>query len=70
MKERIESMVEGLFWTRQEEMVKELETLLEDEAYAVNDEYITFADEDHYINLYIGHANTTMWIQKVELASG
>lgn len=64
----IEENVKGLFWTRQEEMVEDLERILGCEAYAVNEEYITFEiSEDVYINLYIGYAGTTMWIEKIEV---
>lgn len=56
----------GLFWTREDEMVEELEELgfsVDD----VNGEYVSVYGENEeaiYI-LYLGHANTTMWVERV-----
>lgn len=67
--ERVKMDVEGLFWTRTDEMVEELEELdyyVED----VNGEYVVVNDgHDDDINacyiLYLGHANTTIWVERV-----
>ena len=66
--EKIEMNVSGNFWTRQDEMVEELEEL-GNEVVAVNYEYVSvidLQDEDgaEYI-LYLGHANSTMWVESV-----
>lgn len=60
----------GMFWTRKSEMVEEIEEL----DYSVceaNNEYLVVTDDQddcaEYI-LYLGHANTTMWIEKVREA--
>ena len=60
--------VEGKFWTRQNEMVEELEEL-DYEVVALCHEYVSVVDlrddgEVEYI-LYLGHANSTMWVQKL-----
>ena len=68
MIERIEMDLEGLFWTRQDEMIEEIEEL----GYLVtedNSEYVVVEaeddEEDNSFILYIGHANSTMWIERV-----
>lgn len=63
--------VEGKFWTRQNEMVEELEEL-DYEVVALCHEYVGVVDlqddsEAEYI-LYLGHANSTMWVEKVKEA--
>ena len=54
------------FWTRLEEMVEDIQEY----GYRVleaNDEYIVVEndtdDEDEETILYLGHANTTIWIE-------
>lgn len=66
--ERVEMDFNGLFWTRQNEMVEELEEL---DYYVeeVNCEYVVVTDghddeEQSYI-LYLGHANSTMWVESI-----
>lgn len=66
--ERVEMDLAGIFWTRQEEMVEELEEL----DYYVNEvnwEYVAVTDghddEEHSYILYLGHANSSMWIERV-----
>ena len=56
------------FWTRLDEMVEDIEEY----GYAVleaNDEYIIVendtCDEEDEVVLYLGHANTTIWIEKI-----
>ena len=58
----------GQFWTRLDEMVEDIQEY----GYTVldaNDEYVTVdndtADDDEETVLYLGHANTTIWIEKV-----
>lgn len=66
--ERIENDLCRSFWTRMDEMLDEIE----EAGYPVDfmtEEYVAIReseDEDsqEYI-LYIGHANTTMWIESV-----
>lgn len=63
--------VEGKFWTRQDEMVEELESL-DYEVVEKSWESVTVVDlqdedEAEYI-LHIGHANSTMWVERVEVA--
>ena len=67
--EKVMMNMEGKFWTRQNEMVEELEEL-DYEVTAINYEYaavVDTQDEDkrEYI-LYLGHANSTMWIESVK----
>lgn len=67
--EKIMMNVEGKFWTRQNEMVEELEEL-DYEVTSINSEYATVADiqsegEEEYI-LYLGHANRTMWVESAK----
>ena len=66
--ERVEMDFAGLFWTRQNEMIEEMEEL----DYFVTEanwEYVVVEDghdeEDHSYILYLGHANSTMWIERV-----
>lgn len=69
--EKVMMNVEGKFWTRQNEMVEELKEL----GYEVIDlcnEYVGVVDlyddgEAEYI-LYLGHANSTMWVENVKEA--
>ena len=56
------------FWTRLEEMVEDIQEY----GYRVleaNDEYIVVEndteDDDEETVLYLGHANTTIWIERV-----
>lgn len=59
----------GFFWTRLDEMIQDIEN----EGYSVldaNNESLVIGleddeDEEMEFILYIGHANTTMWIQSV-----
>ena len=67
----IEADVARSFWTRLDEMIEELEYLGYDVVEA-NGEYVSIiADEDdedaEYI-LYLGYANTTMWVTRVRRA--
>ena len=65
----IESALNGRFWTRMDEMLDEIE----EAGYPVEfmtEEYVVIraSDEDdaeEYI-LYLGHANTTMWIENIK----
>lgn len=66
--ERVEMDMSGKFWTRQNEMVEELEEL-DYEVTENNGEYVAVIDlhdddEAEYI-LYLGHANSTMWVERV-----
>jgi hypothetical protein len=65
--ERVEMDMSGKFWTRQNEMVEELEEL-DYEVTEINGEYVAVIDlhdddEAEYI-LYLGHANSTMWVER------
>ena len=65
--EKMALNVEGLFWTRQDEMVAELESL-DYEVCEVNSEYVAVTDlqdMDLCFILYLGHANSTMWVESV-----
>lgn len=66
--ERVEMDMSGKFWTRQNEMVEEIEEL-DYEVTEVSYEYVAVIDlhdedEAEYI-LYLGHANSTMWVERV-----
>lgn len=66
--ERVEMDMSGKFWTRQNEMVEELEEL-DYEVTEINGEYVAVIDlhdddEAEHI-LYLGHANSTMWVERV-----
>lgn len=62
--------LDGKFWTRQEEMVEEIEAL-DYEVISLGWERLIVIDlqEDDEIEyiLYIGHANRTMWVKSVEI---
>lgn len=65
---KVEMNVCNQFWTRQNEMMEELEDL-DYSVLEINHEYVVVADlqdedEEEYI-LYLGHANSTMWIETV-----
>lgn len=68
LKENLMENLGGQFWTR----LNELQEDIEEYGYRVleiNDEYVvvendTDDDEDEVI-LYLGHANTTIWIERV-----
>ncbi len=69
--EKMEMNVAGLFWTRQSEMVEELEGL-DYSVCEINNEYVVVTDdqddEDSSFILYLGHANSTMWVENVKEA--
>lgn len=69
MKEKVMMNVEGKFWTRQNEMVEELESLDYEVVELGADTLVVVdlqdEDETEY-TLHIGRANGTMWIQSVE----
>lgn len=69
--EKMEMNVAGLFWTRQSEMVEELEDL-DYSVCEINNEYVVVTDdrddEDSSFILYLGHANSTMWVENVKEA--
>lgn len=69
--EKVMMNVGGKFWTRQNEMVEELEEL-DYEVVTLCHEYVGVIDlqdddEAEYI-LYLGHANSTMWVETVKEA--
>ena len=57
------------FWTRLEEMVEDIQEC-GNRVLEANDEYIVIEndtdDEDEETILYLGHANTTIWIERVQ----
>ena len=65
--------VEGItlyeFWTRLEELVEHLEECGQNVLEA-NDEYIVCTDKDEEDAeesiLYLGHANKTIWVDRIE----
>lgn len=66
--EKVEMNVCNQFWTRQNEMMEELEDL-DYSVLEINHEYVVVADlqdedEEEYI-LYLGHTNSTMWVENV-----
>lgn len=64
--EQIENNVTGLFWTEINEMIEELEEMGY-EVLEANGEYISIAaeEDDEEFVLYLGHANSTMWVEKI-----
>lgn len=69
--EKVMMNVGDKFWTKQDEMVEELESLDYEVTY-ISYEYVAVTDlqdedEAEYI-LYLGHANTTMWVESVREA--
>ena len=63
--ETIFNYLNGSFWTREDEMIEDIECLdltVEDS----NNEYVAAvdSDENEYL-IYLGHANTTMWVERV-----
>lgn len=67
--EKIMMDVEGKFWTRQSEMVEELESLDYEVVEIAGDHLVVVdlqdEDETEY-TLHIGHTNRTMWIESAE----
>lgn len=69
--EKVKMDLDGLFWTRRNEMIEEIESL-DYSVYEITSEYVCIQDlqdedEAEYI-LYLGHANTTMWVESVKEA--
>lgn len=74
--ERIEQELVGAFWTRIDELVQDIEELGYN-VTAAYDEYIVASqdeddgyiiaddEEENEVIIYLGHANTTMWIEKI-----
>lgn len=62
--------LDGKFWTRQDEMVAEIEAL-DYEVISLGWEVVVVIDlqEDDDVEyiLHIGHANRTMWVESVEI---
>lgn len=61
----------GSFWTRIEELVEDVNEIVREYGFEVveqNGEYITLdnCDTDEVVVAYLGHANSTMWIDRVE----
>lgn len=57
-------MLENEFWTRKNEMVEDIN----EKGYEVvefNDEYVIIENEDETLELILGHANSTMWVEKI-----
>lgn len=59
------------FWTRIEELVDDINEDVREYGFEVvewNDEYITLdnCDTDEVVVAYLGHANSTMWIDWVK----
>ena len=67
--EKMKMNVTGLFWTRRSEMVKDLENL-DYSVCEINNEYIVATDdqddEESGFILYLGHANSTMWVENIK----
>ncbi|WP_304110637.1 hypothetical protein [Phascolarctobacterium succinatutens] len=65
LEEKVNELVSE-FWTRKNEMEESVESV---GLYVVesNDEYVTVAAEDidEQAVLYLGHANKTMWIERI-----
>lgn len=57
--------VNGMFWTREDEMIEDLEDI----GFVVDDvcgEYVVVVDdEENTFILYLGHANSTMWVERI-----
>ena len=66
MLEEMANELVNKFWTRKNEMEKSIENV---GLYVaeINDEYVTVAAEDieEQAVLYLGHANETMWIERI-----
>lgn len=57
-------MLENEFWTRKDEMVE----AINEKGYDVvelNDEHAVIENEEETLELILGHANSTMWIEKI-----
>lgn len=67
--EKIMMNVDGKWWTRQNEMIEELEDM-DYEVTAVCGEYVAVTDlqdeDEHEYILYLGHANSTMWVESAK----
>lgn len=68
LKENLTANLGGQFWTR----LDELQADIEEYGYRVleiNDEYVVVendtGDGEDDVILYLGHANTTIWIERV-----
>lgn len=69
MLEKLAMAVTDEFWTRLDEMVEDIEALgfEVEESY---DEYIVVVnpedeDDEADVILYLGHANTTIWVERI-----
>ena len=65
LEEKVNELVSE-FWTRKNEMEESVESVGLYVAES-NDEYVTVAAEDidEQATLYLGHANETMWIERI-----
>lgn len=67
--EKVMMNVEGKFWTRQNEMVEELEGL-DYEVVSISWDTLVVVDlqdeDETEYTLHVGHANRTMWIESAE----
>ena len=65
LEEKVNELVSE-FWTRKNEMEESVESVGLCVAES-NDEYVTVAAEDidEQAVLYLGHANKTMWIERI-----
>lgn len=69
--ERIKQELMGQFWTRLDELVYDIEESGHT-VYEANDEYVVVDgddedDADDKAILYLGHANSTIWIENVRM---
>ena len=64
----VESLFDGMFWTRSDEMVEEIVEMGFEvvESYPLPCEYVVIRDDDdNEFVLYLGCANTTVWVDRV-----
>ena len=68
MKNEIIERLGNEFWTELDEMLDDIRDLGLSVEEA-NDEYVVASNEDDAVIIYLGHANRTMWIEKVREAA-
>lgn len=70
LKEHIEEIFTGCFWTNLDEMIGDIENTPFRVLAVVdsNEEYLEVADyeEDEEVTVYLGHANRTIWVEGVK----
>ena len=60
-----EDSITRSFWTRLDEIQEDFEDLGA-EVYEINEEYISFRFDNIEYIAYFGHANSTIWIERIK----